>query len=112
MGIEQTMSIEDNYVKSYHDLWVTDLCFKLFSPFGFKSKFWWSLFMDLIQIVSLVIWTYFNIYTKYRHVSDSARFLFSFCCSISKVAKIVAQSPQQNDHFFLLYADWEISPIC
>ena len=52
MGIEQTMSIEDNYVKSYDDLWVTDSLLKLFPPFGFKSKFWWSLFMDLIQIVS------------------------------------------------------------
>ena len=37
MGIEQTMSIEDNYVKSYHDLWVTDSWLKLFPPFGFKS---------------------------------------------------------------------------
>ena len=68
MVIEQTMSIEDNYVKSYHDLWVTYSLLKLFSPFGFKSKFWWSLFMYLIQIVSLVIWTYFNIYTKYSIV--------------------------------------------
>ena len=32
MGIEQAMSIEDNYVKSYHNLWVTDSCLKLFSP--------------------------------------------------------------------------------
>ena len=48
--------------------------------------------------------------------SDSARKIvqekcFSFRCSISKVAKIVAQSPKQNDHFFSLYADSEISPI-
>ena len=58
MGIEQTMSIEDNY-----DLWVTDSWLQLF-PFGFKSKFWWLLFMDLIQIVNTVIWTYFNIYIE------------------------------------------------
>ena len=68
MGIEQTMSIEDNYVKSYHDLWVTDSWLKLFPVFGFKSKFWWSLLLDLIQIVNLVMWTYFNIYTKYSPV--------------------------------------------